>query len=106
VSVFSAGYCSLPSSSCSIHHHHPLRLLLLLLLILLLLLVIHLLLLLLLLPKVLHLALSAVSGCGKSGETLADIHNSILEQAVLAFKKEGRLCCCWEEVEGRVKEEF
>jgi len=54
----------------------------------------------------LHLALSAVSGCGKSGEGLADIHNSFLEQAVLAFKKEGRLCCCWEEVEGRVKEEF
>ncbi len=102
MSVFSAGYYSLPSPSCSIHHHHHHHLRLLLLLLLL----IHLLLLLLLLPKVLHLALSAVSGCGKSGETLADIHNSILEQAVLAFKKEGRLCCCWEEVEGRVKEEF
>jgi hypothetical protein len=80
-----------------LHHHHLLLLLLLLILLLLLL---------LLLPKVLHLALSAVSGCGKSGEGLADIHNSFLEQAVLAFKKEGRLCCCWEEVEGRVKEEF
>lgn len=75
-----------------LHHHHLLLLLILLLL--------------LLLPKVLHLALSAVSGCGKSGEGLADINNSFLEQAVLAFKKEGRLCCCWEEVEGRVKEEF
>ncbi len=62
-----------------LHHHHLLLLILLLFLLL------------LLLPKVLHLALSAVSDCGNSGERLADIHNSFLEQAVLAFKKEGRL---------------